>query len=148
MTIAKESYKDVNITILKLKNKYIDGTVKVESISSSNEIEPVLITELGEDYIELPTTYDGFTLLVEYEVLGTIPEGLDEEFDIKKRLRSLERSVDQLYSLLEVQKEAINNRLSVTSFKAWTGLIEKKMGIVLIEENLNHISRELYKNRS
>ena len=45
----------------------------------------------------------------------------------------------------EAQKEAINNRLSVTSFRAWTKLIEKKTGITLVDGNLNYLSKELNK---
>ena len=43
------------------------------------------------------------------------------------------------------QKEALNNRVNITAFRAWLRLVEKKTGIKLIDENLGIIDKELYK---
>ena len=44
-------------------------------------------------------------------------------------------------------KEALNSRVSINTFQAWTRLIEKKTGITLIDDNLGHISQELYSSK-
>lgn len=144
MTTAVESFISDGNSILKLTNKYSGGTVK-GSYFLNNILTNLIITELGEDYIEINEVEEGVKITIEYNILGTLPTDNQTEFDLKERIVRLERGMEDMYEIIKAQKEAINNRLSVTSFKAWTKLIEKKMGIKLVEGDLNHIAKELYK---
>lgn len=148
MAIAKESYvSDGNNTILKLKNKYAKGSVRGQTVSTSNITEDISILELGEDYVELPQVPIDYKIIISYVIIGTLPTDNNVEYDLKERIVQLEKGMANLFEIIEAQKLAINNRLSITSFRAWTSLIEKKTGITLVEGNLNHIAKELYKER-
>lgn len=144
MTISTESFISDGNTILKLSNKYSGGTVK-GSYFLDSILTNISIIELGEDYIEIAEVAEGVKITIEYNILGTLPEDNQTEFDLKERIVRLEKGMEDMYEIIKAQKEAINNRLNITSFKAWTKLIEKKMGINLIEGDLNHIAKELYK---
>ena len=146
MTIAKESFLSDGNVILKLSNKYSPTTVSAKSVSETNVVENITIIELGESYIEIPVLPNGYTIVVEYNIAGTLPSESKDEYDLKERIVRLEQGMEDMYEIIKAQKMAIDNRLNITAFRAWTKLVEKKMGIKLIEGNMNFISKELYKD--
>lgn len=146
MTIAKESFLSDGNVILKLSNKYSPTTVFAKSVSETNVVENITIMELGEYYIEIPSLPNGYTIVVEYNIAGTLPSESKDEYDLKERIVRLEQGMEDMYEIIKAQKMAIDNRLNITAFRAWIKLVEKKMGIKLIEGNMNFISKELYKD--
>lgn len=146
MTIAKESFLSDGNVILKLSNKYSPTTVSAKSVSKTNVVENITIIELGESYIEIPVLPNGYTIVVEYNIAGTLPSESKDEYDLKERIVRLEQGMEDMYEIIKAQKMAIDNRLNITAFRAWIKLVEKKMGIKLIEGNMNFISKELYKD--
>ena len=146
MTIAKESFLSDGNVILKLSNKYSPTTVAAKSVSETNVVENITIIELGESYIEIPVLPNGYTIVVEYNIAGTLPSESKDEYDLKERIVRLEQGMEDMYEIIKAQKMAIDNRLNITAFRAWIKLVEKKMGIKLIEGNMNFISKELYKD--
>ncbi len=147
MTIAKESFLSDGNVILKLSNKYSPTTVSAKSVSKTNVVENITIIELGESYIEIPVLPNGYTIVVEYNIAGTLPSESKDEYDLKERIVRLEQGMEDMYEIIKAQKMAIDNRLNITAFRAWIKLVEKKMGIKLIEGNMNFISKELYKDK-
>ena len=146
MTIAKESFLSDGNVILKLSNKYSPTTVSAKSVSETNVVENITSIELGESYIEIPVLPNGYTIVVEYNIAGTLPSESKDEYDLKERIVRLEQGMEDMYEIIKAQKMAIDNRLNITAFRAWIKLVEKKMGIKLIEGNMNFISKELYKD--
>lgn len=146
MTIAKESFLSDGNVILKLSNKYSPTTVSAKSVSETNVVENIPIIELGESYIEIPVLPNGYTIVVEYNIAGTLPSESKDEYDLKERIVRLEQGMEDMYEIIKAQKMAIDNRLNITAFRVWIKLVEKKMGIKLIEGNMNFISKELYKD--
>lgn len=146
MTIAKESFLSDGNVILKLSNKYSPTTVSAQSVSETNVVENITIIELGESYIEIPVLPNGYTIVVEYNIAGTLPSESKDEYDLKERIVRLEQGMEDMYEIIKAQRMAIDNRLNITAFRAWIKLVEKKMGIKLIEGNMNFISKELYKD--
>ena len=146
MTIAKESFLSDGNVILKLSNKYSPTTVSAKSVSDTNVVENITIIELGESYIEIPVLPNGYTIVVKYNIAGTLPSESKDEYDLKERIVRLEQGMEDMYEIIKAQKMAIDNRLNITAFRAWIKLVEKKMGIKLIEGNMNFISKELYKD--
>ena len=146
MTIAKESFLSDGNVILKLSNKYSPTTVSAKSVSETNVVENITIIELGESYIEIPVLPNDYTIVVEYNIAGTLPSESKDEYDLKERIVRLEQGMEDMYEIIKAQKMAIDNRLNITAFRAWIKLVEKKMGIKLIEGNMNFISKELYKD--
>ena len=146
MTIDKESFLSDGNVILKLRNKYSPTTVSAKSVSETNVVENITIIELGESYIEIPVLPNGYTIVVEYNIAGTLPSESKDEYDLKERIVRLEQGMEDMYEIIKAQKMAIDNRLNITAFRAWIKLVEKKMGIKLIEGNMNFISKELYKD--
>lgn len=142
----KEDYFDgdgVN-TVFKTSLNYATDTVTAFLISESS-ITPTSIQTLGEGYIVLDAPpMIGERLKVQYTIEGTLPTESKEEYDIKKRIVELEKAVKALHETNIALTQALENRLNITAFKAWTRLIEKKVGITLIDQNLGHISQELY----
>lgn len=145
MANALDKFISDGNTILKLNNKYSEKTVKGKTISTNNIEENITIVELGEDYIQIPELPLNYTILIDYNILGTLPTDNKIEYDLIERIVRLEKGMEDMYEIIKAQKEALNNRVNITAFKAWTNLIEKKTGIKLVEGNLNHINRELYK---
>ena len=147
MTIKTESKLADGISVVyETSSKYSPNTVTANSISPTNDETQLTVIELGENYLQLPEITAGYTVVISYNILGTLPEDNQIEFDIVARLNTLEKAVKDLYKIQEAQKEALNNRVNITAFRAWTRLIEKKTGIKLIDQNLGEISSELYKN--
>ena len=146
MTIAKESFLSDGNVILKLSNKYSPTTVSAKSVSDTNVVENITIIELGESYIEIPVLPNGYTIVVKYNIAGTLPSESKDEYDLKERIVRLEQGMEDMYEIIKAQKMAIDNRLNITAFRAWIKLVEKKMGIKLIEGNMNFISKKLYKD--
>ena len=144
MTIAKESFLSDGNVILKLSNKYSPTTVSAKSVSEKNVVENITIIELGESYIEIPVLPNGYTIVVKYNIAGTLPSESKDEYDLKERIVRLEQGMEDMYEIIKAQKMAIDNRLNITAFRAWIKLVEKKMGIKLIEGNIN--LKELYKD--
>ena len=144
MAISTETYRSDGNTILKLDNKYSTGTVTGKYIENSETIT-INITELGEEYIEISAVPLGVDFKIEYTILGTLTLNSQEEFDLKERIKRLEKGFEDMYVIIQAQQKALDNRLSVSSFKAWTGLIEKKLGIKLVDGNLNYLDREIFK---
>ena len=147
MTIKTDSFvSDGTSVIYQTSMKYSPNTVTAKSINLSNDETQLPVTELGEDYIQLPQVPTNYKIEISYNILGTLPEDNQTEFDILERLRTLEKAVKDLYKIQEAQRETLNNRVNITAFRAWTKLIEKRVGIKLIDNDLGEISSELYKN--
>ena len=145
MAIKEEYFKgDGQNTIFQTTKTYDTGTVNVW-------VESIKVTdtqELGAGYVmlsEAPQT--GADIKITYTIEGTKTPSIAEEFDVKKRLVQLEEAVKVLHQSNIALKEALNNRINVSTFQAWTRLIEKKMGVTLIDDNLGHISQELYSSK-
>lgn len=142
----KEDYFDgdgVN-TVFKTSLNYATNTVTAFLVGDTS-ITPVTIQTLGEGYIvlDMPPMI-GERLKVQYTIEGTLPTDNKEEYDIKKRIVELEKAVKALHETNIALTQALNNRINISSFQAWTRLIEKKLGITLIDKNLGYISQELY----
>lgn len=147
MTIKVEQrVSDGTSVIYQTSMKYSPNTVTAKSINLSNDETQLPVTELGEDYIQLPQVPTNYKIEISYNILGTLPEDNQIEFDILERLHLLEKAVKDLYKIQEVQKEALNNRVNITAFRAWIRLVEKKTGVKLVDQNLGEISSELYKD--
>ena len=125
MTIAKESFLSDGNVILKLSNKYSPTTVSAKSVSETNVVENITIIELGESYIEIPVLPNGYTIVVEYNIAGTLPSESKDEYDLKERIVRLEQGMEDMYEIIKAQKMAIDNRLNITAFRAWIKLVEK-----------------------
>ena len=147
MTIKVEQrVSDGTSVIYQTSMKYSPNTVTAKSINLSNDETQLPVTELGEDYIQLPQVPTNYKIEISYNILGTLPEDNQIEFDILERLHLLEKAVKDLYKIQEAQKEALNNRVNITAFRAWIQLVEKKTGVKLVDQNLGEISSELYKD--
>lgn len=132
-------------TIFKTSKKYSPGTIIVTIVG---EVLPLEIVELSNEYVQInsvPT--NGLQIKLDYEILGTLPTDNTEEYDIKERLVQLEKAVESMYVIIKAQEAALNNRVNITTFQAWLKLVEKKVGIKLIDSNLGYISSELYKDK-
>lgn len=147
MAIQIDSYLCDGInTVFQTTKKYSPTTLTAKMVDTLNVETAVLLTELGENFIQTNITVpDTYTLVVTYTVLGTLPNDNQIEFDILARLNALENAIKDLHKIQEAQREAINNRVNITAFQAWIRLVEKKLGIKLINNNLGEISTELYK---
>lgn len=142
----KEDYFDgdgVN-TVFKTSLNYAINTVTAFLVGDTS-ITPVTVQTLGEGYIvlDMPPMI-GERLKVQYTIEGTLPTDNKEEYDIKKRIVELERAVKALHETNIALTQALNNRINISAFQAWTRLIEKKLGITLVDKNLGYISQELY----
>ena len=147
MTIKTDSFvSDGTSVIYQTRMKYSLNTVTAKSISPTNDETILAVVELGENYIQLTQVPVSYRIEISYNILGTLPEDNQTEFDILERLRTLEKAVKDLYKIQEAQRETLNNRVNITAFRAWTKLIEKRVGIKLIDNDLGEISSELYKN--
>ena len=146
MTIQIDKFLgDGENLIYETSNKYSPNSV-VSTITTNNITTPVSIIELGETFVELTSPLSvGSTLTLTYNIAGTLPTDNIEDIDIKQRLVKLEKTVSDMYIVIQAQKEALNNRVNITAFRAWLRLVEKKTGIKLIDENLGIIDKELYK---
>lgn len=147
MTTETDSFISDGInTIFKTSKKYSPNTLSAKMFDPDNNDTIVLLTELGEDFIQTNITVpETYKLVVTYTVIGTLPNDNKIEYDILKRLNLLENAVKDLYKIQEAQREALNNRVNITAFRAWIKLVEKKTGINLVNGNLGEISTELYK---
>lgn len=144
MAIKEEYFKgDGQNTIFQTTKTYDTGTVGVWSESTKVDIQ-----ELGDGYVMLTEApQKGSNIKISYTIEGTKTPAATEEFDLKRRLVQLEEAVKVLHQSNIALKEALNNRINVSTFQAWTRLIEKKMGVTLIDDNLGHISQELYSSK-
>ena len=148
MTIQTDNrVSDGTSVIHKTSMLYSPNTVVAKSISPSNDETILTVVELGEDYIQLPQVPTLYKIEIKYNVLGTLEEDNQIEFDILKRLALLEKAVADLFKIQEAQREALNNRVNITAFRAWIRLMEKKTGVKLIDQNLGEVSAELYKDQ-
>ena len=119
MTIAKESFLSDGNVILKLSNKYSPTTVSAKSVSETNVVENITIIELGESYIEIPVLPNGYTIVVEYNIAGTLPSESKDEYDLKERIVRLEQGMEDMYEIIKggliswenPQKEMIKRKL-------------------------------------
>lgn len=150
MAIREEYFKgDGSNTIFQTVKKYVIDTIKVWRVLEEGLVETTDFQVLGDGYIML-----NFTLLlneevkVSYTIEGTSVEDVKEDFDIRKRIVQLEQAVEALHLSNVALKEALNNRINVSTFQAWTRLIEKKTGITMIDKNLGYISQELFTDKS
>lgn len=131
-------------TIFKTSEKYAEGSLEVVKITSGGEI-PVSYTEIGDNYIQLnETILSGVKIILAYEQFGTFPSDNEEEYDLKQRIVKLEKAVTDLYYLNKALEKALENRVNITAFQAWLRLVEKKLGIKLIDKGLGNISQALY----
>lgn len=144
MAIKEEYFKgDGQNTIFQTTRAYATGTVEVWIESTKVDIQ-----ELGDGYVMLTEApQKGSNIKISYTIEGTKTPAATEEFDLKRRLVQLEEAVKVLHQSNIALKEALNNRINVSTFQAWTRLIEKKMGVTLIDDNLGHISQELYSSK-
>ena len=146
MTIQIDKFLgDGKNLIYETSHKYSPNSI-VSTITTNNITTSINIIELGETFVELTAPISvGSTLTLTYNIAGTLPTDNIEEIDIKQRLVKLEKAVSDMYIVIQAQKEALNNRVNITAFRAWLRLVEKKTGIKLIDENLGIIDKELYK---
>ena len=146
MTIQIDKFLgDGENLIYETSHKYSPNSI-VSTITTNSITTSIDIIELGETFIELVSPVSiGSTLTLTYNRAGTLPTDNIEEIDIKQRLVKLEKTVSDMYIVIQAQKEALNNRVNITAFRAWLRLVEKKTGIKLIDENLGIIDKELYK---
>lgn len=146
MTIQIDKFLgDGKNLIYETSHKYSPNSI-VSTITTNNITTSINIIELGETFVELTAPISvGSTLTLTYNIAGTLPTDNIEEIDIKQRLVKLEKAVSDMYVVIQAQKEALNNRVNITAFRAWLRLVEKKTGIKLIDENLGIIDKELYK---
>lgn len=145
MTIREDYFNGDGVnTVFKTSLNYATNTV-VATIVGESSITPIAVQTLGEGYIvlDIPLMINE-RLKVQYTIEGTLPEDNKEEYDIKKRIVELEKAVKALHDTNVALAQAINNRINITSFQAWTRLMEKKLGVTLIDKNLGYISQELY----
>lgn len=147
MSEIKERFTSDGInTIYKSNEKYSAGTMKVSVITDQGELS-VSFTELGEGYIQLNSVEPlGKIIILTYELFGTLPEDNQEEYNIKERIKTLEKAVENLYTLNKQLEKALEQRVNITSFQAWLRLVEKKLGIKLIDKTLGNINQSLYQD--
>lgn len=150
MTTRRDILKgDGTNTVFQTSKSYATNTVKVWLIRDNSSTPLTEFQELGGGFIMLNAAIAlNEEIKVEYTLEGTLPTDSREEFDIKKRLVQLEQAVKLLHESNIALREAIDNRINVSTFQAWTCLIEKKTGITLVDNNLGYISQELYESKS
>jgi len=121
---------EANNTIYDLSEKYVAKTVIAFKIVGSNE---VLITagELGENFIRLdPTEVSlGDTIKVVFKT----ETAASQEESLHIRLAKLEQTISKLEENNKILEEALKNRVNITAFQAWISLLEKKLGINLVD---------------
>lgn len=149
MTIKQDILKsDGTNTILQTSKHYATGTVKVWFNLEGVVTKVTELQELGEGFIMLNISPpEGTDIFIDYTIEGTIPSDKRSEYDIKKRITDLEEAVKTLHKTNMMLRDAVNNRINVATFQAWTRLIEKKTGITLIDNDLGYISQELYESK-
>lgn len=147
MTIQTDIFNgDSNNTIFQTSMRYSEGSIKGYRVDSNNNESLITLIELGEKYIQTNIVIaSNEKLKLVYDIFGTIPSDNKEEYDLKQRIRTLEKAVEDLYTLNKANQEALNNRVNIQAFQSWLRLIEKKLGIKLIDSNLGIIDSELYK---
>lgn len=139
---------DGESVVFQLEKNAQDSKYTVKS-KFNNEYKDIPFEELGDRYIALREAEPkGAEIIVTYAVEGEIIDNESVEFSLIKRVKTLESIVEELYKSNTLLREAVNNRVSVSTFQAWTRLIEKKTGITLIESPLGYINQELYKNKA
>lgn len=149
MTINTDIFTGDGVnTIFQTSKKYSPNTITAQAISEGI-VTDLAIIQLSDTYIQIDGNAPeaGFTIKIEYEILGTLPTDAAEEYDIKERLVRLERAIEDMYTIIKAQEKALNNRVNITAFQAWLKLVEKKTGIKLIDSNLGYISSELFKDK-
>lgn len=106
---------------------------------------PLEVEEMGGTFVLLKSTVTkGNDIFIEYTPKGNLNT---EAMSIERRLLQLEEALTEIVKTNLLLKEAINNRLSINSFRAWTKLIEKKTGINLVDSPLGFVDSELYTTR-
>ena len=144
-TYDTDNSADGSITIFETSKNYISGTIVVYDVTSGS---PVLVTntvrEIGGTYLEVTPAPDTGTILrITYEVYEVVPDNQEAAFTLIQRVKDLEIAVENLYKLNKVLEESISNRVNITSFQAWLRLVEKKLGIKIIDQGLGVISNQL-----
>lgn len=150
MTIRRDILKgDGANTVFQTTRGYATNTVRIWLIREDSLTPLTEFQELGGGFLMLNSPLAlNEEIKVEYTLEGTLPEDNKEEYDIKKRIVQLEEAVKVLHASNIALREAVNNRINVSTFQAWTRLIEKKTGITLVDNNLGYISQELYESKS
>lgn len=117
--------EDANNLVIELVENYSENTVVCFKIDGNSETE-LTITELGENFIQIPQVTLNSILKINYVPKSEIP--LDT---LHTELRSLKEKVNFLLEENEKLTKAIDNRVSITTFQSWITLIEDKLGIRL-----------------
>lgn len=118
---------------------YISNSVRA-ALSTG---ERVTITELGEKYITIDPDVKDSLVIITYNI-ETNEDTINTDL-LRKRVIDLEKQVQALNDKLNTHEEALNNRVSITTFQTWLKLVEKKAGIKLIDNNLGIVTTELTK---
>lgn len=135
-------------SVYELAEVYVQKTVKAYVVdTTTNTQTQLMLEELGDRYIVIDDTLGSTLIYVSYTYKAE-DLGLNKpiEYELRERVVALESALESLLKVVQAQKKAIDNRVNITSFQAWTNLIEKKIGMKLIEGNLNHISYDLFKD--
>lgn len=127
-----------NNFVFKTEYPYKKDTVRASLISG----ERVEVNELGESYINIDSNYNNQTIKITYDLV--VETNIDQ---LQARVNKLERQVENLTTVAEAYKEALENRVSITTFQTWLKLVEKKTGITLVDNNLGYVVTELYKTK-
>ena len=150
MSLRNDYFKgDGTNTVFLTEKEYEGGTVIVEGkIKGGKSFVKRESQELGNKYVMvLSVPEKDEELRITYTIEGTFNPESTTEYNLIKRVKELEGAVKDLHVSNIALKEALNNRINITTFQAWTRLIEKKTGITLIDNNFGHISQELYSDR-
>lgn len=147
MSIQKDTFKfDGENTVFKCSNKFIEGSLKIVLIKNDSITDILNYELLGDGYILVfeDTLQKGDIVEISYDISTTTPLRINPNTALIQRVVQLEKSVALLHETNQALVAALNNRISVSTFQAWTKLIEKKTGINLIDDKLGYISQELY----
>ena len=142
---TEEFLVDIGNVVYTTKFNYISKTVFAYYIDSNQNKINLIVEESGENYVVILDTQNQTKIYITYDY-KSVDSGVDKrvEYELRERIVQLEEAVESLLKIVQAQKKAIDNRVNITSFQAWTNLIEKKIGEKLIEGNLKHISFELF----
>lgn len=131
-------------TVFKTSERYDANSLEGFKIDANNNSTPITLISLGLDYIQVEGTIIevGEKLKVTYNAYGSTT--INNQSELVGRIVQLEKAVEGLYELNKALKEGLNNRVNVTTFQAWLRLVEKKLGIDIVDKGSN-INQELYK---
>lgn len=128
--------------VINLSSPYETGSVKIVVTYPTGLSEKITnFQEISDTFILLPEAPErGSTIQVSYDEVG---KEIVPSLSVIKRIKDLENEVSYLKVKNKEYEEALQNRLSVSTFQAWVRLIEGRLGEPLIKENLTAIADTL-----